>query len=135
MGLLDIFKKKNEEPEGKHPFSVKTSLSPVRITSHKMNSVDLHLKMKNLSKDSTLTSIMIQVPKGLGLDQSGIAKAKEIRIGYLANGEEKDLSIPVWGNVMTEPGDYKISVEIFCHYRTFAYIQNSVKVHVELRAV
>ena len=135
MGLFDIFGKKEEEPSGKMPFSVKTSLSPVRMTAHKISSVELKIRIKNLSKESSLTSIMIQVSKGLGLDQTGIAKAKEIRLGYLAKGEEKELSIPVWGNVTTEPGDYKISLEVFCHYRTYAYIQNSVKLMAELRVV
>jgi len=135
MGLFDFLGKKEEEKEGKSPFSVKTSLSPVRMTAHKISSVDLHIKIKNLSKESSLTSMMIQVSKGLGLDQTGIAKAKEIRIGYLAKGEEKDITIPVWGNVMTEPGDYKIRLDVFCHYRTYAYIQNSVKLMAELRVV
>jgi uncharacterized membrane protein len=107
----------------------------MRMTAHKISSVDLNLKIKNLLNDASLTSIMIQVPKGLGLDQTGIAKSKEIRIGYLNKGEEKDFIIPIWGTVTTGPGDYKIRVEFFCHYRTYAYVQNTVKVLVELRVV
>ena len=139
MGLSEVlgglFGKKEETMESNIPFSIKTSLSPVRMTSHKTTSVDLNIKIKNLLSESNLTSIMIQMPKGMGLDQTGIARAKEIRLGYLSKGEEKELVIPVWGNVTTEPGDYKIGVEIFSHYRTYAYIQNSIKKIVELRVV
>jgi hypothetical protein len=139
MGLHDVlgglFGKKVEETPGRSPFSIKTSLLPVRMASHKIMSVDLNIKIKNMLSESNLTSIMIQVPKGMGLDQTGIAKAKEIRIGYLSKGEEKELVIPIWGHVTTEPGVYNIGVEIFSHYRTYAYIQNSIKKLVELRVV
>jgi uncharacterized membrane protein len=135
MGILDNIFGKKEEESGKGPFSLKTSLSPVRMTAYKITSVDLTIKVKNLSKEPSLTSIMIQVPKGLGLDQTGIAKAKELRLGYLNKGEEKDIVVPIWGNVTTAPGDYKIGLEVFCHYRTYAYIQNSVRKIVELRVV
>ena len=136
MGIFDIFKKKEEASgKGGMPFSVKTSISPVRMTAHKINSIDLSLKIKNLLSEASLTSIMIQVPKELGLDQIGIAKAKEMRLGYLSKGEEKEIVIPIWGNVTTGPGEYKINVELVCHYRTYAYVQNSVKVRIELRVV
>jgi len=135
VGLLDNIFGKKEEEVGKVPFSIKTSLSPVRMTAHKITSVDLTVKIKNHSGDASLTSVMIQAPKPLGLDQSGISKAKEIRLGYLNKGEEKEIVVPIWGNVTTAPGDYNITFEIFCHYRTYAYIQNSMKKIVELRVV
>lgn len=136
MGLFDIFGKKDEgDSDVRSPFSLRTSLSPVRMTAHKSTPVDLHVSIKNRLGDAALTSIMIQVPKGLGLDQTGITRAKEIRLGYLNKGEEKEIIVPVWGHVMTEAGDYKIVIEIYCHYRTYAYIQNSVKKAVELRVV
>lgn len=136
MGLFDIFGKKDVENISKGiPYLIKTFYVPVRLPAHKPENIDLHIKIKNLQREPLLTSVVVEVPKSLGLDQSAISKVKELRLGYLGNEEEKEVIIPIWGTVTTDPGEYSLGVTTYCHYRTYAYILNSVKKSLELRVV
>lgn len=134
MGLFDIFKKK-EESKKAVPLSVNYSFVPVRLAANKSNSTDLHVKVKNLGDEAVLASLVVSLPKGLGIDQTGITRTKELRLGYLGDGEERDFIVPVWANVTTDPGELEISINALCHYRTYSYVLNSVKKNATIRVV
>lgn len=136
MGIFDIFGKKDvSDSTKKMPFSIKTFFVPVRLAAHKVDSVDLHILMKNMQEEPVLTSIVVETPNGLGLDQSGISKVKETRFGYLGKGEEKEVIVPIWDTVTTEQGEYNIVITIYQHYRTYAYVLNSIKKGIDIRVV
>ncbi len=136
MGLLDIFGKKDVGKITKGvPFSIKTSFIPVRLASYKGDRTDLVIKLKNNEDENVLVSLVVEVPKALGVDQSCLQKAKEIRIGYLSKQGSQDITVPLWSNVTTKPGDYSITITAFVHYRTYAYVLNSVKKTAEIRVV
>jgi hypothetical protein len=136
MGLLDLFGKKDASKITKGvPFDIRTSFNPVRISARRNDRCDLEVRIKNLEPETVLTSIVIETGQSLGLDQMGIQKAKEIRIGYLGKGEEYTIIIPIWSNTSTVVGDATVKVTGFVHYRTYAYVLNSVKKNLSLRVV
>jgi len=136
MGLFDLFGKKDASKITKGiPFDIRTSFNPVRISAHRIDRCDLEIRIKNLGPETALTSIVIETGQGLGLEQMGIQKAKEIRIGYLGKGEEYTIIMPIWSNTSTNPGDAIVKVTGFVHYRTYAYVLNSVKKNLSLRVV
>jgi hypothetical protein len=75
------------------------------------------------------------VGNGIALDQTGIHKTKEIRVGYLNKGDEYTLIVPIWSNNMTPPGSIPVKINAYVHYRTYSYILNGVKKEVSLRVV
>ena len=136
MGILDLFGKKDVSPIAKRvPFDIKTSFNPVRISSHKVDRCDLEIKIKNMTDETVLTSLVVEVGKSLGLDQTGIHKTKEIRVGYLNKGDVYTIIVPIWSNNMTSTGDVPVKVNAYVHYRTYSYILNGVKKENVLRVV
>ena len=135
MGLFDLFGKKDASKVAKGvPFDIKTSFNPVRVSAHRTDRCDLEIRIKNVSEETILTSLVIET-QGLGLDQMGIQKAKEIRIGYLGKGEDYTIIVPLWSNTSTNQGECPVKVTAFVHYRTYAYVLNSVKKNLALRVV
>ncbi len=136
MGILDLFGKKDVSPIAKKvPFDIKTSFNPVRISSHKIDRCDLEIKIKNMTNETVLTSLVIEVGNNLGLDQTGIHRTKEIRVGYLNKGDSYTIIVPIWSNSTTPPGNAPVKINAYVHYRTYSYILNGVKKDSVLRVV
>lgn len=137
MGLLDIFGKKDvgEELVRKVPYSMKLKFHPYRLNANKMESVLLFVELKNLKEEVLLTSVIIELPKNLGFDQTALSNAREIRIGEMKSGEEKVVKVEVWGNPRTDPEEYTLKVTAICHYRNYGYLLNAEKKEIVLRAV
>jgi len=137
VGIFDIFGKKDVR-EGivkGPPFSLRAHFSPIRM-SLKEGVVDLRIVLKNLSGENVMASVVIEVPKGLGFDPTGLSNTREIRLGYLRDKEERELLVPIHGStVKTSPGDYALSITAYAHYRDYAHILNSVKKTVSLRVI
>jgi len=144
MGFLDgIFGAggaKKEVAEAGEPaaipmFSITTAFRPVRLAAKKDESVDLELGIKNISEGEALTSVNVDIPKGLGFDGMGIARTKEYRLGSLKSGEEKKFNVSLHGNSQTAAGNYRITISVYAHYRDYGHVLNSVKKAVELRVI
>lgn len=137
MGLLDIFGKKDvsDALTKTAPFGLKLSLHPIRIAANKSDSVRMTVKIINRSTEPLLTSVVVQVPKKLGLDPTCLSQAREVRIGELSPGESKDFGVDVYGSTKTDEGNYPISVTAFAHYRNYAYVLNTEKSSTSLRVV
>ncbi|MEM2174534.1 MAG: hypothetical protein QXI58_02790 [Candidatus Micrarchaeia archaeon] len=117
-----------EKKKSKLPFEI-------RLASHKQDSSTLFIKIKNLQEDSCLTSINLVCEKGIGVDQSCITNSKEVRLGFLKPNEEREVKIPIYSSVTTEPGNYKIVVSAISHYRTYDYVGNEMKVEEIVRVI
>jgi len=102
MGFIDgILGKGHEEggAAGVLPmFSISTSFRPVRLAAKKEENVELELVVRNISEGETMASVNVDIPKGLGFDGMGIARAKEFRLGQLKSNEEKKFSVSLHGN-------------------------------------
>jgi uncharacterized membrane protein len=135
--LFDIFGKKDvgEELIKKVPYGMKLNFHPYRLNANKMESVLMIIELKNLKEEVLLTSVIVQLPKNLGFDQTALSNAREIRLGEIKPGEEKVIKVELWGNPRTDAGDYTIDVTAICHYRNYGYMLNAEKKEITLRAV
>jgi uncharacterized membrane protein len=135
MGLFDVFGKKNvsEDISKKYPFRISVNFIPYKLNANSKSSVEVNIKVKNLLNEPALTSVVIEVPKQLGLEETCISKTKEIRIGTLAPQEEKEIKCEIWGSNATDKGEYTISVSAFAHYINYAYVITGLKKRAMLR--
>jgi len=137
MGLLDIFGKKDVSAEltKKVPYELKLSFNPLRISANKSDSVRMTISLTNRSSEPLLTSVIVQVPKKLGLDQTCLSNVREIRLGELSPGERKEIAVDVYSSTKTDEGSYPVTVTAIAHYRNYAYVLNSESKSTQLRAV
>jgi len=137
VGLLDLFGKKDVGGEltGRVPYALRLSLHPLRLTANRSDSVRLTVRVENRTREPLLTSIVVQVPKQLGLDQTCLSSVREIRLGELPAGEAKDVPVDVFGSTKTDSGEYNVIVTAIAHYRNYAQTLNSEKKAASIRVV
>jgi uncharacterized membrane protein len=104
-----------------------TEFVPYKLYANRKNSVLLMLKLKNLTREPVLSSLVVELPKNLSLDDTGLASTKELRLGMLSPGEEKESRIEVHGDAGTDKGEYTLSVTAFIHYRDYGHVLNAMK--------
>ena len=134
MGITDfLFGKKKVPGFSSAVYTIDVVMHPFRIPAHKADYVQLDLTVTNAFEKELLTSIIIDVPKALGFEQSTLSHQKEVRVGPLGAGESKNMRIQIWGTARTDPGTYEIKIFAMSHYRDYSYVLNEVKKTVELR--
>ncbi len=137
MGLLDIFGKKEVSGElgVKIPFIIRTEFTPYKLKSQVRSSVALNIGLKNITGEPVLVSVVVELPKQLSFDSVGASKQKEVRLGNLANNEEKVASIDVFSGTGTDKGTYTITITAFIHYRDYAHILNEMRKRTVVEAI
>ena len=137
MKILDLFGKKDAAQEvGRTlPYRVTSEFVPYKLYANRKSSSLLMMKLKNLTNEPVLSSLVIEVPKGLSLDDVGLAGAKELRIGTLAPGEEKEVRVEIHGDAGTDRGEYTLSLTAFIHYRDYGHVLNAMKKKTVLEVV
>ncbi|RLG18676.1 hypothetical protein DRN67_03910 [Candidatus Micrarchaeota archaeon] len=138
MGLLDLFGKKNvgDALTSKLPYALKMRFSPIRLSIKQKTPIDLIIDLENIrDEEALLTSIVVQVPKALGLDSMGLNQMREIRLGYLKPHKRKELHIEIHATARTKQKTYPVHVTAFSHYRDYSHVLNSEKKKLELRVV
>ncbi len=137
MGLLDLFGKHDvgEQLVAGLPFVMKMEFSPLRIAAGRPDRTDLRLYLRNPGEVPLLTSVVVQLPKALGFDQTGLQTTRELRLGLLEPRKEREVAVTIFSNQRTQPGEYPVAVTAFSHYRDYAHILNSVKKQTVLRAI
>ena len=137
MKILDLFGKKDAATEvGRAlPYRVSTEFVPYRLYANRKGSALLLMRLKNLTSEPVMSSIVVQVPKGLSLDDTGLSAAKEVRLGTLAPGEEKESRVEVHGDSGTDKGEYTLSITAFIHYRDYGHVLNAMKKKTVLEVV
>ncbi|HUB92477.1 MAG TPA: hypothetical protein VL945_00805 [Candidatus Saccharimonadales bacterium] len=137
MGLLDLFGKKNvaDQLSVRFPYTMKTEFVPYKLRSREQSSSTLIVSLKNITGEPVMASVVVNVPKQLSVDQMGLAKEKEVKLGSMAANEEKQAKIDIYGGVGTDKGEYTLTVTSFVHYRDYAHILNSMRKRTVLEAV
>ncbi len=137
MKILDLFGKKDSAQElGRTlPYRIASEFIPYRLYANRKGSALMLLKLKNLTAEPVLSSIVVEVPKGLSLDTTGLSAAKELRLGMLAPGEEKEARAEVFGDTVTDKGEYTLSITAFIHYRDYGHVLNAMKKKTLLEVV
>ncbi len=137
MGLFGLFGKKDvKEDLGKAlPYAITTAFTPYRLQANTRSSATLAVSVRNLTSEPVMASIVIEVPDKLSLDQTGLARQKEIRIGTLGPNEERESRADVYGSVGTDKGEYTLGITAFVHYRDYAHVLNAAKKRTVLQVV
>jgi len=119
------------------PFRLSSSFIPLRLTAQKANSVNVVLKLRNITDDKQLVSIDILLPreKLLGFDPACISKSIEKRVGEVGPGQSVEVSVPIWANNQTAAGDYAMNITAYAHYQDYNKVYASVQKLISLRAV
>ncbi len=133
MALFDFFGKK--PATAMNSYELSCELHPFRLNAHKNDSVELEVYLKNVSVMEQLTSLVIVLPKTLGIDKTGLSQQKEIRIGAMAPGEKRRLLLQIWSTQRTEAGNYPIKIYAIANYRDYGHVLNEARKVVELRVV
>jgi hypothetical protein len=120
-----------------NPFNVGLKFTPLRLTAMKKNSVDLLIKVKNVSPETHLVSVDALLPKDamIGFDEACINKGVEKRAGELKAGESIDIPVRIWANNQTKADNYSIDVTIYSHYIGYDKVLSYTKKNTLLRAV
>jgi hypothetical protein len=137
MKILDLFGKKDSASEiGRTlPYRVASEFVPYKLYANRKSSTLLMMRLKNLTNEAVLSSIVVEVPKGLSVDEVGLSAAKEVRIGTLGPGEEKDTRVEIHGDVGTDKGEYTLSITAFIHYRDYGHVLNAMKKKAVLEVI
>ena len=119
-----------------NPFSVSVNFSPLRLSANNRSSVNLLVKVKNVSSSPQLVSVDALLPKDamIGFDPACINKAAEKRIGELKAGSEMEVPITIWSNNQTKEGNYNVEVTVFAHYIGYEKVLSYIKKSTTLRA-
>ena len=137
MAIFNLFGKKDAGSEltKSSPYRLFTEWVPYRLYANRNNTCTLNVKIKNLTKEILLTSMVVELPQPLAFDQTGISKQREVRVGEMAPAEEKEIGLDVYGNVNSDPGEYTINLTAIAHYRDYGHIINAVKKRTSLEVV
>lgn len=137
MGLFDRFGKRNvaTDLERQLPYAMKTEFVPYKLKANGRSSSSLLVSVKNLTREPVMGSVIVEVPQKLNLDEIGMSKQKEVRIGLLAPNEEKRTAIDIYSGPATDKGDYTLSITAFVHYRDYGHVLNSMRKRVTISAL
>jgi len=144
MGFWDSIlgsEKPSEAPpagaKSSNPFNVTIAFAPLRLSAKAKSSVNLLVKVKNVSASPQLVSVDALLPKDamLGFDPACINKAAEKRVGELKAGDSIEVQIPLWSSSQTKEGNYPVEVTVFAHYINFEKVLSYIKKSTAIRAV
>ncbi len=133
---FNIFGKKPQDLSGKNlSYIVSTELSPYRLYANKSNSAILFVRIKNISKDSLLTSLDVKLPQKLGLNQNLLLKEKKIQVGEIEPRKEKEVKIEIFGNINTDAGEYTLNLSTISHFRDYSHEINRITKQIALKVI
>lgn len=137
LKIFGTFGKKDvsEDLTKKSPYRIMAEWVPYKLYSGKKSTSSLTIKLRNSSGEALLTSIVAEVPKQLGFDEIGVTKQKEVRLGYLAPEEEKEVRIDVYNSAGADAGDYTVSLTAIAHYRDYGHVLNAIKKRTTISVV
>ena len=137
MGILDIFGKKDSASDITNgpPYSVSTELVPYKLYAKKQSSATLVVKVKNLTKDILLTSVVVETPGKIGFDEMMVSKQREIRVGELGPNESKEVKFGLFSSMGSDAGQYTLSLTTIAHYRDYGHVLNAVKKRVTVELI
>ncbi|MGD0510233.1 MAG: hypothetical protein ABSA33_00165 [Candidatus Micrarchaeaceae archaeon] len=137
MGIMNLFGKKdsaNEITKGP-PYSISTELVPYKLHAKMSSNALLIVKVRNLTKDVLMTSVVAKVPGKLGFDEMVMQKEKEVRVGDMQPAETKEIEFKIYSSIGSEVGDYTLALTTFAHYRDYAHVLNSIRKDVTVSLI
>ncbi len=137
MGIFNIFGKKDVSAAlvQAAPYRLSTEWVPYKLYANRQNSVSLMVKVKNMTGEILLTSVVAELPKQLGFDEMRVAKERELRLGKMAPNEEREVRLDVFSDINSDPGDYTVTVTAIAHYLDYGHVINAVKKRTSVSVV
>lgn len=137
MGIFNLFGKKDVVTDltKPSPFKVATEWVPYKLYANRKSNSMLIVKLKNMTQEVLLTSVVAEVPKQLGFGAVGLSKEQEQRLGDIAPGEEKEIRFDVYSSLNSDPGEYTLNLTAIAHYRDYGHVINAVKKRVTIEVV
>ena len=122
MGFFDFLGAKETSPRG--VYSIQAEFHPYSLRPNTDDFVELEINLQNISQEKELTSVRLEVPKGIGFVRSALKQDHEVRLGVLEPSEKKFLKIQIWGTSRTEKGTYAIDVYVVAHHQDYSHVKN-----------
>ncbi|MBU1198104.1 hypothetical protein KJ765_06380 [Candidatus Micrarchaeota archaeon] len=132
MAAFSLFGKKAISMTGAM-YRLDYEVHPMKLRPHHADYLNLEIEIQNVLDKELLTSIVIVIPKQLGLDPSALSHEKEIRLGLVASQETKFLKIPIYTTQRTKSGRYPVHLYAISHYRDYGYVLNEMKRQIDIR--
>ena len=114
---------------------ISTELVPYRLYSRRNSSATLMVKVRNVTKDILLTSVVAELPNKLGFDEMVLSRQREIRVGEMQPNEQKEVKFNIYGGVGSDAGEYTLRLTTIAHYRDYSHVLNAVKKQVQISVV
>lgn len=137
MGLFSIFGKKDvsDEITKAMPFKISSELVPYKLYANKGSSAMLMVRVRNMTNEVLLTSVVAESPTNISFDDMGLSKQREIRVGELGPQEEKQVRFDVYSGLKSDKGEYTLTLTAIAHYRDYGHVLNAVKKRATVNVV
>lgn len=137
MGIFNIFGKQDVAGEltKSPPYRLATEWIPYKLYVGKKNSSVLVIRLKNMTKEPLLTSVVAQLPKQLGFDTLHLSSEQERRLGDMTPGEEREIKFEVFPTGSADAGEYTVNLTAIAHYRDYGKVLNAVRKRVTIGVV
>lgn len=137
MGIFNLFGKKDvgSELTKSSPYKVATEWVPYKLYASRKSSCMLLVKVRNVTNEILLTSVVAELPKQLAFEAVGLSKEREIRVGELPPDEERELRFDVYSGLNADSGEYTVNLTVMAHYRDYGHVLNAVKKRVTVEVV
>ncbi len=137
MGLFSIFGKKDvsDAITKAMPFRLYSEMVPYKLYSKKSSSASLMVRVKNMTNEVLLTSIVAEVPGNISFDEMGLSKQREIRVGELGPQEERQVRFDIYSGLKSDKGEYTLMLTAIAHYRDYGHVLNAMKKKAVLEVV
>ncbi len=135
VALLDIFGKRDVSKDltKRVPYVLSTEFTPYRLYSGRKSSLTMYVRLKNVTNEVLLTSLVVELPNKIGFDEMAMNRARETRIGEMTPQSEKGFSFNVCNSAGADKGEYTLTVTAIAHYRDYGHVMNAIMKHVPLQ--
>ncbi len=129
VAILNLFGKKDSSMDltKASPYRLTSEWVPYKIYSGRKSSASLYVRVRNMTNEVLLTSLVLELPQQLSFDDVGMAKQHEEHLGELKPGEEREARVDVHGGLNADTGDYTVTLTAIAHYRDYGHVINAVK--------
>lgn len=136
-GIFNIFGKRDvsDDLTKSSPYRISTEMVPYKLYANRGSSASLMVRVKNVTSEILLTSVVAELPNQLGFDEVGVSKQREVRVGELAPHEEKEVRFDLFSNLNSDKGEYTLMLTAIAHYRDYGHVINAVKKRTTLNVV
>jgi hypothetical protein len=76
-----------------------------------------------------------ELPNRLGFDDMIMTRQREMRVGEMQPGEEKEVRFDIHGGVGSDSGEYTLNLTAIAHYRDYGHVLNAVRKNVKIEVV